>query len=655
MEPTDLEEVRTDVLAGGFVVAGRYVIQHLLGTGGMGSVYLAHDKILGEEKIAIKILHRQFAFEPKYTQRFLREVQLMRRVNHQNVVRTYDVGADGDLVYFTMEYVHGQSVLDLMEVKAFPQTQLIHVTLQICDGLAAIHEANIIHRDLKPGNIILLEDGTTKITDFGVARPESSELTAHNEVIGSSPYIAPEVWLGDKISHAVDLYALGIIFYELVTGVLPFDGDSPAILMRMHLDRSPVPPRELNKTVPSWLNKLILKLLEKTPQARPKSASEVKEYILHHVNPELDRAFCGELHTESASTVSSNTFISKLEELSKKATASSGKQKAYKLQKRIPTWNIRFASRTHVVSRVMDHLTHLRFLATFQMVMGTVLQFSLRRVASLLLVGAVLGGILWGLSSCLHFLSPLDSGVPHPANYYYANSDQSGWLNVVKVGVPYTIFLLVVLSVPPMFIGALCISFLTCAQAFLLSFSFHLVAGIIVFGTYIFPSITQERFGPESVISAGRVTGQVLAEISLLSPVISRMDAMLLGKAVFYGNSTAVSLPDSIVASISIIAYLLLLIYLSRAALEAEARKPELVYVFLVVGLIALLFLEINHISGLSAATLQSTISLQLLDFDITFYKFGLYGSLLNWGFIYCTVGIFIPIVGGTRDKNDYS
>jgi len=307
----DSADTQNKYLPAGFVVADRYKIETRLGSGGMGSVYLAHDLILNEERIAIKILHSDLTQNQRQTQRFLREVQLMRKVNHKNVVRTFDVGSDGNIVYFTMEYVEGKQLEEFIQNGDFPKARLEQLILEICAGLEAIHKAEIIHRDLKPANILIKGDGSLKITDFGVARPEYSDLTAHNEILGSALYIAPEIWLGTKLTTSVDLYSLGVLLYELTTGTLPFDGDSPAALMRMHLEFVPIPPKEVNDQIPTWLNKLILKLLEKSPLDRPKSAQEIIGIVQRHqgVQPTAQDGVSSLQQQEDT-----QTFLSKMEQ-----------------------------------------------------------------------------------------------------------------------------------------------------------------------------------------------------------------------------------------------------------------------------------------------------------------------------------------------------
>jgi len=266
-------------LAIGTVIAKRYTIERSLGSGGMGAVYLVRDAYMEDRAVALKVLHPDLVVDEKQTQRFLREVQLMRRVDQENVVRTFDIGTDDEVVYFTMEYVPGRPLESFIEGQIFPMQKMDLLITQVCAGLQAIHKAGIIHRDLKPANILVLDDYRIKITDFGVARPEYSDLTAHNEIIGSALYIAPEVWLGTKLTPSVDLYSLGVVLYELTTGVLPFDGDSPAALMRMHLEYKPNGPKLLNADIPPWLNKLILQLLAKSVEERPRDAGEVIDYV----------------------------------------------------------------------------------------------------------------------------------------------------------------------------------------------------------------------------------------------------------------------------------------------------------------------------------------------------------------------------------------
>lgn len=266
----------------GAVIALRYTIVRQLGSGGMGAVYLAEDALLNGDHVAIKVLHTSHLEDQNQVARFLREVQLMRRVQHRNVVRTFDVGGDGTLIYFTMEYVEGKQLDQLLGPTGLEIARTPHFIIQMCEALEAIHNAGIMHRDLKPGNVLVENGDRIRITDFGVARPEVSDITKHNEIIGSVCYMAPEVWLGKKLTPSIDLYSLGVICYELATGRVPFDADTPASLMRLHLDSAVVPPKNLNDAVPHWLNKLTVRLLAKTPEERPRDAREVADFVRKH-------------------------------------------------------------------------------------------------------------------------------------------------------------------------------------------------------------------------------------------------------------------------------------------------------------------------------------------------------------------------------------
>lgn len=258
----------------GFVVANRYVVQSALGSGSMGSVYRALDQEINGTHVAIKILHRKFASK-KHLKRFMKEARLMHQISHENVVRTYAFGTDGDLVFYTMEYLEGRSLAELIDSREISIDEVADLAIQICRGLEAIHMSGVIHRDLKPSNILVTSDRQVKIMDFGIARSEDSNITAHGEILGSAGYMAPEIWLGQSHTPSVDIYALGIILYEVACGEIPFNSSSPASLMRHHLDTEPIPPKEKNSEVPSWLSDLILSLLRKAPEERPKSVRHV--------------------------------------------------------------------------------------------------------------------------------------------------------------------------------------------------------------------------------------------------------------------------------------------------------------------------------------------------------------------------------------------
>lgn len=261
------------------VLSGRYELLERLGFGGMGTVYRARDLVLGEDELAVKILHRDFSDDVSYLRRFLREVQLMRRVGHENVVRTFDVGMDQDSVYYTMEYVDGPSLEDSLPPAGYSLDTAITLFSSLVDGLEAIHGKGIIHRDLKSANLLISCAGILKISDFGLARPLSSNFTTHREIMGSCAYMAPEIWYGEEPSQSVDLYALGVILFELCSGHLPFEKDDPIHLMKCHLDQEPPRLSSVRPDIPEWLDNLAAELLAKDAVLRPKNILEVKQVI----------------------------------------------------------------------------------------------------------------------------------------------------------------------------------------------------------------------------------------------------------------------------------------------------------------------------------------------------------------------------------------
>ncbi len=265
------------------VLGAKYDIEKVIGTGGMGNVYLAKD-LTNNETLAIKVLHKEYCSEASLLARFIREAELLKKVSNPNVVKVLDAGSNSELTYYAMEYVPGVTLEDYLKNDDFPIEKLPKFMVKMCEALASIHDQGIIHRDLKPANIILTEALEPKITDFGIARIENSQLTHHNEILGSVFYIAPEIWIGEEPTLSVDLYGLGIILYEVVTGATPFEGSSPGELMRKHLQSQVVPPKEINPLIPSYINRLILRLLSKQRTERPRDATEVINIIQRHIS-----------------------------------------------------------------------------------------------------------------------------------------------------------------------------------------------------------------------------------------------------------------------------------------------------------------------------------------------------------------------------------
>ena len=257
-------------LAPGQILSNRYEIVRFLGKGGMASVYLACDTLLGGTKVALKVLHVHLQHQSAQYQRFLREVQLTRLVTHPNVVRTYDVGRDGEMTYYTMEIISGVSLDKIIaQHGCLPTDRALRFILQLCAGLRAIHRCEIVHRDLKPANILIIDKDQIKITDFGVARPKISHLTEDNSFCGTVLYIAPEVFRLEPITPATDCYSLGVTFYEMLTGRVPLRDEIIGKLIGMVLAQTPDEPREYRSDLPDWLNELIMKMLSKKPAERP--------------------------------------------------------------------------------------------------------------------------------------------------------------------------------------------------------------------------------------------------------------------------------------------------------------------------------------------------------------------------------------------------
>lgn len=265
-------------LSEGEVLADRYEVEGLIGVGGMGAVYRVFDRMLGE-RVALKVLART---SPAAIERFSREVRLGRKVTHPNIVRTHDLGEDRGLHFLTMALVEGRS-LDgvLAERGAFPPEEVVPLGVAIASGLHAAHEAGVIHRDLKPANVLLGDDGRVLVTDFGIARAADTSDRTHDDgtVLGTPHYMAPEQVSGQTVDERTDLYALGCILYELLTGAPPFEGPTPmAVVSQRLLHEAPEDPRQ-RAAVPDPLAELVMRCLRREPGERPGSASLVAEAL----------------------------------------------------------------------------------------------------------------------------------------------------------------------------------------------------------------------------------------------------------------------------------------------------------------------------------------------------------------------------------------
>jgi len=264
----------------GEILGNRYEILEEIGQGGMALVYKAKCLKLNR-LVAVKILRPQFACDEEFVGRFQREAEAAASLAHPNVVSIYDVGQDSNLYYMVMEYVDENNLKELIRQRApFSCEEAITITQQICNALEAAHKQGIIHRDIKPHNILIAHDGRVKVTDFGIARAKTaSNVTEIGVVMGSVHYFSPEQAKAGQVDSKSDLYSLGIILYEMMTGKVPFEGENPVSIALKHLQEEPVLPSEINSAVSPCLEKVILKLLEKNPAQRFTNAADVRKSL----------------------------------------------------------------------------------------------------------------------------------------------------------------------------------------------------------------------------------------------------------------------------------------------------------------------------------------------------------------------------------------
>ncbi|MDQ2910442.1 MAG: Stk1 family PASTA domain-containing Ser/Thr kinase [Actinomycetota bacterium] len=259
----------------GTVFDGRYRIIRKLGAGGMADVYLAEDQELGR-RVAIKILNDRHAADDSFIERFRREAKNAAGLSHPNIVSIYDRGEAEGTYYIAMEYLDGRSLKELIVGRGpAPIKVAIDYARQILAALAAAHKQGIVHRDIKPHNVLIGPEGRLKVTDFGIARSGASQMTEVGSIIGTAQYLSPEQARGAPVDQTSDLYSVGVVLYEMLTGQVPFTGDTPLEIAMKHLSEVPRPPSELRPEVPHDLDSVVLRALAKEPSERYQSAEEM--------------------------------------------------------------------------------------------------------------------------------------------------------------------------------------------------------------------------------------------------------------------------------------------------------------------------------------------------------------------------------------------
>src|SRR3954463_15464412 len=254
----------------GDVLADRYELEELVGTGGMSSVFRAHDRLL-DRKVALKILHQHYSSDDDYVERFKREARSVATLSHPNIVTVIDRGEHADRQFIVFEYVEGENLKRMIERRGpAPVPTALELAIQIARGLSFAHQQGLVHRDVKPQNVLLNGDGQAKVTDFGIARSLDVKhgMTQTGTVLGTSDYIAPEQAQGQRVDEHTDIYSLGVVLYELLTGELPFSGDNFVAVAMQHINDPPPRVSDRRPEVPPRVDAAVARALAKRPEDR---------------------------------------------------------------------------------------------------------------------------------------------------------------------------------------------------------------------------------------------------------------------------------------------------------------------------------------------------------------------------------------------------
>ncbi|MEU6194049.1 protein kinase [Streptomyces sp. NPDC047061] len=304
------------------LAGGRYQLRDLLGEGGMASVHLAYDAVL-DRQVAIKTLHTELGREQAFRERFRREAQAVAKLTHTNIVSVFDTGEDevdgSTMPYIVMEYVEGRplgSVLeeDVRQYGAMPADKALRITADVLAALEISHEMGLVHRDIKPGNVMMTKRGVVKVMDFGIARAMQSGVTSMTQtgmVVGTPQYLSPEQALGRAVDARSDLYSVGIMLFQLVTGRLPFDADSPLAIAYAHVQEEPVAPSSINRALPPAVDALVARALKKNPNERFPTAESMRDECLRvaaSLQPAAPSIVPGIPPTQSGAGVGSAVF-----------------------------------------------------------------------------------------------------------------------------------------------------------------------------------------------------------------------------------------------------------------------------------------------------------------------------------------------------------